>query len=155
MDETPGIVIDPRMMPRLSPLPALPRLADVSMILLPEFRAPKLVPPPTYEFVPFAPWRYCHWMPNSAERSALTSTINASMNTCARRVSSFSTIARMLLYTGAERSPDQCQQQAQNGGCFHALHSSVFGGWLAAPEDASSSGQQTDPVHGRVSITLH
>jgi hypothetical protein len=36
-------------------------------------------------------------MPNSAALSADTSTINASTNTCARRTSSFSMIARRLL----------------------------------------------------------
>ena len=71
------------------------------MMLLPLSREPKLVPPKPCTFVLLSPCRTCHWMPNSARRSAATSTISASTNTCARRTSSRSMIARKLLYSGS------------------------------------------------------
>ena len=93
----PGIEIVPRMTPRLSPCPALLRLAAMSRMLPPLPRSLKLVPPMTRVRVELVPDSACHWMPNSAALSAEISAISASMNTCARRTSSLSMIVRRLL----------------------------------------------------------
>jgi hypothetical protein len=50
---------------------------------------------------PFLPSTPCHWMPNSAALSALTSAIRLSTYTCARRASSLSITARSWRYCGS------------------------------------------------------
>jgi hypothetical protein len=50
---------------------------------------------------PLLPRPACHWMPNSAAFSALTSTIRLSISTCARRLSSWSITARSWRYCGS------------------------------------------------------
>jgi hypothetical protein len=50
---------------------------------------------------PLLPSGPCHWMPNSAALSALTSAIRLSTNTCARRWSSRSITARSWRYCGS------------------------------------------------------
>jgi hypothetical protein len=72
-------------------------LIDASMMLVPVPRAPKF-----WLATPCTPSRpmpdsTCHCTPSSAARSAVSSTISASTNTCARRMSSFSITARRLL----------------------------------------------------------
>ena len=93
----PGIVIVPFVIPSARPCPTEPGFAEMSMMLLPLPRGWKLVPPMTRVCVELMPLSACHWMPNSAALSADTSQISASTNTCARRMSSFSMIARRLL----------------------------------------------------------
>src|SRR3990167_4776160 len=50
---------------------------------------------------PLEPSAVCHWMPNSAALSALTSTIRLSTTTWARRPSSLSITARNCRYCGS------------------------------------------------------
>src|SRR3990167_4355626 len=50
---------------------------------------------------PLEPSAVCHWMPNSAALSALTSTIRLSTSTWARRPSSLSITARNCRYCGS------------------------------------------------------
>ena len=99
----PAIVTAPRTTPRFRPWPSAARLAAPSMMLLPLPRWPKLVPPIT--LVPvlpsFRPPSACHCTPSSAALSALTSAISDSITTCAWRMSSLSTIARMFRYSGS------------------------------------------------------
>ena len=99
MVPTPGMVILPLVMPRLRPVPSV--LIEVEAVMMFWPVPPKLVPPIVLRPVLPRPLRSCHWMPNSAARSALSSTIRASIWTWARRRSSMAMTFCRLLKTGS------------------------------------------------------
>jgi hypothetical protein len=73
--------------------------ADVMLRMLAP--AAELVPITPMVPSPCLPSMPCHWMPNSASLSALTSTIRLSTSTWARRPSSLSITARSWRYCGS------------------------------------------------------
>ena len=94
---TPGNVICPRATPIARPRPMVAGFCATPRMFWPA--PPKLVPA-SAPVPPPLPCRWprppCHWMPNSAAWSLVTSMIRLSMKTCARRMSSLSITARRL-----------------------------------------------------------
>ena len=78
MVPTPGSVICPLTTPMLMPGPTFAGLIDASMILVPLPRVPKFVPPNNRLRSDDSSLIDCHWMPNSAALSAVSSTMSAS-----------------------------------------------------------------------------
>ena len=92
----PGRVMVPLIRPMFRPGAAVARLVAVPRMLA-LVDVLKLVPPMTCVLVELTPLKSCHWMPNSAALSVVTSTTRASMNTCMRRASSLSMTERSEL----------------------------------------------------------
>src|SRR6185312_13931905 len=115
-------------------MPKLPPAEDAGTVpaLMSVARVKRLVPPlvkllpsrPTLLPLPLLPSRACHWMPNCAALSVLTSAIRHSTSTSARRPSSLSITARNWRYSG--------------GGAVMMSELVAGSAWICPPVDGSA-----------------